>query len=81
MKGVIVCSVTLREVFEVIHEAFTIMSEQAKEFNDLIKEALVYEEELEYKERISFPYTVVVKVLKSQVLDRKPRCIRARTVC
>ncbi|PFF41895.1 hypothetical protein [Bacillus cereus] len=81
MKGIIVCSVTLREVFEVIREAFIIMSEQAKEFNDLIKEAFRYEEELEYKERNSFPHTIVVKVLKSQVLDRKPRCIRARTVC
>ncbi|WP_238174836.1 hypothetical protein [Bacillus thuringiensis] len=55
MKGIIVCSVTLREVFEVIREAFTIMSEQAKEFNDLIKEAFRYEEELEYKERNSLP--------------------------
>ncbi|MGG0727280.1 hypothetical protein [Bacillus paramycoides] len=80
MEGVIGCGVTLREVFDMIREVCIIMSEQAKEFNNLIKEAFFYEEELEYKERISFSHTVV-KVMKSEVLDRKPRCIRARTVC
>ncbi|MCI4056937.1 hypothetical protein MMK25_13755 [Bacillus cereus] len=80
MEGKIVCGKTLREVFDMIREVCTIMGEQAKEFNNLIKKAFVYEEELEYKERISFPHTVF-KVMKSQVLDRRPRGIRARTVC
>ncbi|MFF2339167.1 hypothetical protein [Bacillus mycoides] len=63
-----------------LRKAFTDMSERVKEFNDLIKDACMYEEEREYKECISFPF-MPVKVMKSQVMDRKPKCIRARTVC
>ncbi|MGH0585616.1 hypothetical protein ACQVQY_05855 [Bacillus mycoides] len=80
MIGVIVCGGTLREAFDMLRKAFTDMSERVKEFNELIKDACMYEEEPEYKERISFPHGVI-KVMKSQVIDRKPRCIRARTIC
>ncbi|WP_306692827.1 hypothetical protein [Bacillus cereus] len=80
MKAIIVCRGTLGEVFDMLRKLFTDTSEQIKEFNNLIKDACMYEEELEYKERISFSHTVV-KVMKSQVLDRKPKCIRARAVC
>ena len=80
MKAIIVCAGTLNEVFDMLHEALVSMSEQVKEFNDLIRDACMYEEESEFKERISYPCTVV-KVMKSQVLNRKPMLIRARTTC
>lgn len=80
MEVVIVCGGTLGEAFDILREAFINMSDQFKEFNDLIKDACMYEEELEYKERISFP-RMPVKVMKSQVMNRKPKCIRARTAC
>ncbi len=84
MKAIVVCAGTLNEAFAMLHEALVGMSEQVKEqikeFNDLIRDACMYEEELEFNERISFPCNVV-KVLKSQVLNRKPMLIRARTTC
>ncbi|MCU5350041.1 hypothetical protein J0803_11125 [Bacillus cereus] len=72
MNVIIVSVGTLGEAFDNLRKAFL----NAICFDELI----TYEEEIEYKERISFPHNVV-KVLKSQVMDRKPRCIRARTVC
>ncbi|WP_371399632.1 hypothetical protein [Bacillus wiedmannii] len=78
--GVIVCGGTLGEAFAMLREAFNDMSERFKEFNELIKDACMYEEEPQYKEHVSFPL-MPVKVMKSQVIDRKPKCIRARTVC
>ncbi|MFY0138589.1 hypothetical protein [Bacillus cereus] len=80
MKVFIVCAGTLGEAFAMLRKAFNDMSEQVKEFNELIKEACMYEKELQYKECVSFPFNPV-KVMKSQVIDRKPKCIRARTVC
>ncbi|EOP96236.1 hypothetical protein ACPCH0_15720 [Bacillus bombysepticus] len=72
MNVIIVSEGTLGEAFDNLRKAFL----NAICFDELI----TYEEEKEYKERINFPHNVV-KVLKSQVMDRKPRCIRARTVC
>ncbi|MDA2051853.1 hypothetical protein PDM87_27950 [Bacillus cereus] len=80
MKVIVVCGGTMGEAFAMLYEAFTDMSKRIKEFNELIKDACMYEEEVKHKERISFPRNVV-KVMKSQVIDRKPRRIRARTVC
>ncbi|HDR4436147.1 hypothetical protein BK720_25460 [Bacillus thuringiensis serovar brasilensis] len=80
MKVFIVCAGTLGEAFAMFSKACNDMCERIKEFNDLVKEACMYEEELQYKECISFPFNPV-KVMKSQVIDRKPKCIRARTVC
>ncbi|MCU5508263.1 hypothetical protein OCB07_05300 [Bacillus cereus] len=80
MKVIVICGGTLNEAFAMLHEALVGMSEQVKDFNDLIREACMYEEEVEFKECISFPCNVV-KVMKSQVLNRKPRFIRARTTC
>ncbi|MFD6509381.1 hypothetical protein [Bacillus sp. NPDC060175] len=50
------------------------------ELNELISDCKMYKEELEYKERIRLPF-VPIKVMKSQVLNRKPTLIRARTTC
>ncbi|MBY0019807.1 hypothetical protein ACIQHV_18075 [Bacillus bombysepticus] len=80
MKVFIVCAGTLGEAFAMFSKACNDMCERIKEFNELVKEACMYEEELQYKECISFPFNPV-KVMKSQVIDRKPKCIRARTVC
>ncbi|HFU6602179.1 hypothetical protein ABR775_27025 [Bacillus cereus] len=80
MKVFIVCARTLGEAFAMFSKACNDMCERIKEFNELVKEACMYEEEPQYKECISFPFNPV-KVMKSQVIDRKPRCIRARTVC
>ncbi|MDA1974243.1 hypothetical protein PDL13_26595 [Bacillus cereus] len=80
MKAIVICAGTLNEAFAMLREALVGMSEQVKEFNDLIRDACMYEKELEFNERISFPCNVV-KVLKSQVLNRKPRFIKARTTC
>jgi len=80
VQVIVVCGRTLGEAFSMLRKAFTDMSERVEEFNDLIKDACMYEEEPEYKERTSFPHSVV-KVMKSQVLNRKPMLIRARTTC
>ncbi|HIE6633021.1 hypothetical protein [Bacillus luti] len=80
MKVFIVGGGTLGEVFDMLRKAFVNMSKQVAEFNELIKGACMYEEEPEYKKCIRFPF-IPVKVMKSQVIDRKPKCIRARTVC
>ncbi|RHW05873.1 hypothetical protein [Bacillus cereus] len=80
MKVVVVCGGILGEAFDMLRKAFTDMSERVKEFNELIKDACMYEEEPKYKEHISFPF-MFVKIMKSQVINRKPKCIRARTVC
>ncbi|PFU84640.1 hypothetical protein COK91_03050 [Bacillus cereus] len=80
VKVIVVCGGTLGEAFAMLRKAFTDMSEQVKEFNDLIREVSMYEEEVKFKEIMSFPCNVV-KVLKSQVLNRKPMLIRARTTC
>lgn len=80
MEVIVVCGRTLDKAFDMLRKAFINMSEQIKEFNALINDACMYEEEPEYKEYISFPF-IPVKVMKSQVMDRKPKCIRARTVC
>ncbi|MCC2441983.1 hypothetical protein [Bacillus paranthracis] len=50
------------------------------ELNELISDCKIYKEELEYKKRIILPF-VPIKVMKSQVLNRKPMLIRARTTC
>ena len=81
MMGVIVvCGGTLGEVFDILRKAFIDTSKQIQKFNELIKEACMYEEEPKYKEHIKFPF-MPDKVMKSQVIDRKPKYIRARTVC
>lgn len=80
MKAIVICAGTLNEAFAMLHEALIGMSEQVKEFNDLIRDSCMYEEEVEFKEHISFPCNIV-KVMKSQVLNRKPMLIRARTTC
>ncbi|MGW6145916.1 hypothetical protein ACWFN4_00090 [Bacillus mycoides] len=80
MRVAIVCGSTLSEAFDMLRKAFTDVSEQVKEFNEVIRDACMYEEEPEYKERISF-HRMPVKVMKSQVWNRKPKCIRARTAC
>lgn len=80
MKVVIVCGRTLGEVLDVLCKGFSNMQKQFEEFNELIRIAYIPDKEPEYKEHISYPF-MPVKVMKSQVLDRKPKCIRARTVC
>ncbi|PHE75143.1 hypothetical protein [Bacillus wiedmannii] len=78
VKVIVVCGDTLGEAFAMLRKSFTDMSEQVKEFNDLIKEVSMYEED--FKEFINHPRNIV-RVLKSQVLNRKPMLIRARTTC
>ncbi|PED84310.1 hypothetical protein CON65_02425 [Bacillus pseudomycoides] len=80
MKVLIVCGGTLGEAFDILRKAFINMGKQFEELNEMIKSCSMYEEEVEYKKRISFP-RMTVNVMKSQVMDRKPKCIRARTVC
>lgn len=80
MQVIVVCGRTSGEVFDMLHKAFSNMQKQLKEFSELIKIAYIHDEEPECKERISFP-CMPVKAMKSQVIDRKPKCIRARTVC
>ncbi|MED3330773.1 hypothetical protein P4409_27620 [Bacillus thuringiensis] len=80
MHIIVVGGGTLVHTIDMLCTAFSSMQKQFEEFNKLIKIAYMDNEEPEYKERISFPF-VPVKVMKSQVIDRKPKCIRARTVC
>ncbi|MBJ8063410.1 hypothetical protein [Bacillus cereus group sp. N15] len=80
MEVIVVCGGTLGEVFDMLRKAFINMGERVEQFNDLIKEVCMYDEEPKYKEHISFSFKPV-KIMKSQVMDRKPKCIRARTVC
>ncbi|MEK5115414.1 hypothetical protein [Bacillus sp. FSL R5-0677] len=80
VKVIVVCGGTLGEAFAMLRKAFTDMSEQVKEFNDLIREVSKYEKEVEFKELSNYPRNIV-RVLKSQVLNRKPMLIRARTTC
>ncbi|PFD32603.1 hypothetical protein CN285_27580 [Bacillus cereus] len=80
MQVIVVRGGTLVQVVDMLCKAFGSMQKQLEEFNELIKIAYVHDEEPEYKEHISFP-CMPVKVMKSQVIDRKPKCIRARTVC
>ncbi|PFB24150.1 hypothetical protein [Bacillus cereus] len=80
MRVIVVCGGTLDVAFAMLRKAFIDMSKQIQEFNDLIKEACMYEEEAEYKEHNSFSHNAV-KVLRSQVLNRKPARIIARTTC
>ncbi|MBJ8093145.1 hypothetical protein [Bacillus cereus] len=77
---VVACGGMFGEVFDAFCKACTEMRKQIEEFNELITCAYTYEEEPEYKERIKF-HNSPVKVMKSQVVDRKPKHIRARTVC
>ncbi|KMP17970.1 hypothetical protein PDK06_23755 [Bacillus cereus group sp. TH217LC] len=80
MEVIIVCGGTLGEAFDMLRKAFINTAKQIEEFVELIKDACMYEEEPKYKEHINFPF-IPVKVMKSQVIDRKPKYIRARTVC
>ncbi|MEW9576672.1 hypothetical protein U9K47_15135 [Bacillus toyonensis] len=80
MKVIVVCGGTLVQAIDMLCKAFSSMQKQFEEFNELIKIAYMHDEEPEYKEHISFPL-MTVKVMKSQVMDRKPKCIRARTMC
>lgn len=50
------------------------------ELNELISDCKMYKEEERFKERISFHH-LQVKTMKSQVLNRKPMLIKARTTC
>ncbi|AFQ19015.1 hypothetical protein P9Y62_04135 [Bacillus thuringiensis] len=77
---VVACGGMIGEAFDVLCKACTEMRKQIEEFNELINASYISEEEAEYKERIHF-YNLPVKVMKSQVVDRKPKHIRARTVC
>lgn len=79
MNVVIVCGGTLGEALDIIRKAF-IDAMWIDELNELLSDCRMYEEEVEFKERISF-HCLPIKVMKSQVLDCKPKCIRARTVC
>ncbi|MEK4581766.1 hypothetical protein [Bacillus sp. FSL R12-0074] len=80
MKVIVVCGGALDKAFDMLRKAFSDMSKQFGELNELIKDASVYEEEPEYIKCTIFPHTVV-KVMKSQVLNRKPMLIRDRTTC
>ena len=82
MKVIIVCAGTLAvKRFAMFSKACNDMCERIKEFNELVKEELVwYKEEPQYKRCISFPFNPV-KVMKSQVIDRKPNVLeRGRCV-
>lgn len=50
------------------------------ELNDLVSDCKAYKEEHNYRYRIILPF-VPIKIMKSQVLNRKPMLIRARTTC
>ncbi|PGC14161.1 hypothetical protein COM08_25270 [Bacillus wiedmannii] len=78
--AIVVIGGTLGEASDVLRKALINTAKQIEEFVELIKDACVYEEEQKFKEYISFPF-IPVKVMKSQVIDRKPKWIRARTVC
>ncbi|GAB6483463.1 hypothetical protein bcgnr5371_57710 [Bacillus cereus] len=80
MGVIVVCGGTLGEVFDILRKAFIDTGKQIQEFNELIKEACMYEKEPKYKELSNLPF-MPVKVMKSQVIDRKPKHIRARTIC
>lgn len=77
---IVACGGIFGEAFDVLCEACTEMRKQIEDFNEFINAPYLYEEELEYKERIHF-HNLPVKIMKSQVVDRKPKHIRARTVC
>lgn len=77
---VVACGGLFGEAFDVLCKACNEMRKQIEEFNELINGDYMYEEELEFKEHNHFHY-LRVKVMKSQVVDRKPKHIRARTVC
>lgn len=79
MKAVIVCGGTLGEALDVIRKAL-VDAMWFDELNELVSDCRMYEEEVKFKERTSL-HCLPIKVMKSQVLDRKPKCIRARTVC
>ncbi|QWH53868.1 hypothetical protein [Bacillus mycoides] len=78
--AIVIIGGTLGEAFDMLRKAFINTAKQIEEFVELIKDACMYEEEQKYKERISFPRGVT-NIMKSQVTDRKPTHIRARTVC
>ncbi|CAH2465088.1 hypothetical protein ACOSJ1_EBGNOMHC_05334 [Bacillus mycoides KBAB4] len=78
---VVACGGMFGEVFDVLYKVCTEMRKQIEEFNEWINGSyIMYEEEPKYKERIKFRI-LPAKVMKSQVVDRKPKHIRARTVC
>ncbi|MEI5893129.1 hypothetical protein DXB51_14720 [Bacillus cereus] len=81
MEGaIVIIGGTLGEALDMLRKAFINTAKQIEEFIELINDACMYEEEPKYKERISFTCGVT-NVMKSQVTDRKPKHIRARTVC
>ncbi|MFA2857623.1 hypothetical protein [Bacillus paranthracis] len=76
MEVVIVCSggrITIGTLVGEIRKEFN----NAMEFDEMIKYEDIDDRE---EENLEYPQHEV-KVMKSQVIDRKPKCIRARTVC
>ncbi|MCP1285343.1 hypothetical protein NK358_27365 [Bacillus sp. S0635] len=72
----------LQKAFELFREACEVIVQWFKQTWEQIKEiALNY---IKYKsersQRPAYGY-VKYRVMKSQVLNRKPKCIRARSVC
>lgn len=73
----------LREAFKKLaHELYRVIAKWVSNYWEQLKE--IAEEYMKYK--LDLPVRPVYgqvkdKVMKSQVLDRKPKCIRARTVC
>ncbi|PEO87319.1 hypothetical protein CN558_10730 [Bacillus wiedmannii] len=75
----------LKEFYE-LHKACVVISKWIQDNLESIKEmARAFIQYLEYKHEPTTPKPIYgyVKhqVMKSQVIDRKPKCIRARTVC
>ncbi|WP_144560001.1 hypothetical protein [Bacillus thuringiensis] len=76
----------LQEAFYKLHEACELIKQWISEFWNQLKEtAAEYIQwiKLEYKEipRQIYETSIKHRTMKSQVLNRKPRLIRARTNC
>lgn len=74
---------SLREAFiKLATEVYKRIVQFVSDYWEQIKEltAKYIEYKLEQPQRTVYGY-VKHKVMKSQVLNRKPKCIRARTVC
>ncbi|PFM50175.1 hypothetical protein COJ45_05390 [Bacillus cereus] len=73
---------TIQRAYEQLYEAFEVIVQWFKQtWNQIKGIAIEYiKYKLEQPQRQTFGY-VKHKVMKSQVIDRKPRCVRARTVC
>ncbi len=71
-------------LIDILDKLFNILTEGTwlDELNELISYCKVYKEENEYRDRIILPFIPIkIMKIKSQVLNRKPMLIRARTTC